>query len=31
LWLTGNLQHRFGADPLAAARSVGAVLFGAPS
>jgi AcrR family transcriptional regulator len=31
LWLTGNLQHRFGDDPIAAARAVGAVLFGTPS
>ncbi len=28
LWVTGNLQHRLGNDPMAAARAVGAELFG---
>jgi AcrR family transcriptional regulator len=31
LWLTGNLQQRLGNDPIAAARAVGSVLFGAGS
>ena len=31
LWLTGNLQHRLGDDPLPAARAVASVLFRAPT
>jgi AcrR family transcriptional regulator len=31
LWLTGNLQHRLGEDPLRAARAVAAVLFDSPT
>jgi AcrR family transcriptional regulator len=30
LWLTGNLQHRLGDDPIAAARAVAPVLFTPP-
>jgi AcrR family transcriptional regulator len=30
LWVTGNLQHRLGDDPIAAARAIAPVLFQAP-